>query len=409
MLMNGMVIDAASATLSIWSTLKFSCSYIRLLLTRSMLFSLTISSFSSLPFSCHVRSSSAEFQVALQESFHCLLVAQLHITLPYAKDCISVWKRTNYVRGKVPSTDTCNTGCCSSRSCGAESESDIDDDSEDEEGDLEEDDGQDSEVDTDIAQCDGNSSMGSADAVTYMSIADLNKLRAGTDTDTDTNTAGGQKSSRAVSRIKVQDPNGTTKSSEAEAGSGDCTDHISYMSAAELKALREASSGTEEEEEEEKEEEEGHACGSKRDRDVRHSGYSYGDEEEEEEEEEEEQRVMERSRGRKRLRRQTEDEDGEGEGVEDDVLSEVRRLREEALDAQYEESDDKLWANIPKGATLLPSASSFTCLSLTLFLSPHTILCLSNADEMLPVDRAAPCLQHLLDFHPAGGRQVMTY
>ena len=159
-------------------------------------------------------------------------------------------------------------------------------------------------------------------------------------------------------------------------------------------------------EEEEKEEEEGHACGSKRDRDVRHSGYSYGDEEEEEEEDE---RVMERSRGRKRLRRQTEDEDREGEGVEDDVLSVVRRLREEALDAQYEESDDKLWANIPKGATLLPSSSSFTCLSLTLFLSPHTILCLSNADEMLPVDRAAPCLQHLLDFHPTGGRQVMTY
>jgi hypothetical protein len=366
--------------------------------------------------SCPIRSSSAEFQVALQESFHCLLVAQLHITLPYAKDCISVWKRTKYVRGSIPGTDTSDTGCCSAQrnEAEAESESDIDDDSEDEEGDLEEDDGQDSDIN--VAGGEGSNSMRSSDAVTYMSIADLNRLRAGTGTKAEA--AVGTKSSQPVSRIKVQGPKSSGVSSEAEVGT-DRTDHVTYMSAAELRALRESSSEKEEEEEEEGNEEEDeevgdrHVGGSKRDRGVRHAGYSYADEEEE--------RGVGRSRGSKRSRRQSDtshfngDEDGEREGEGEDALSAVRRLREEALDAQYEESVDKLWACIPKGAALA-FFPSYVPLCVFLFIScSHCLLILSScvsssyADEVLPVDRAAPCLKHLLDFHPLGGRQVVTY
>lgn len=63
------------------------------------------------------------------------------------------------------------------------------------------------------------------------------------------------------------------------------------------------------------------------------------------------------SRLRNRNRNRSEDDDRE-----------IRRLREKELDVQYEESDSKLWANIP-------------------------------TEERLPVDRAAPCLQHLLAGH----------
>ena len=50
------------------------------------------------------RTSSCEFQVALQSNFHCLLIADLQLRLPYGKDTISVWKRTVYVRGRVGET-----------------------------------------------------------------------------------------------------------------------------------------------------------------------------------------------------------------------------------------------------------------------------------------------------------------
>lgn len=45
------------------------------------------------------RTSSAEFQVTLAESFHCLLSAELTNRLPISRDCISVWKRTRFVAG----------------------------------------------------------------------------------------------------------------------------------------------------------------------------------------------------------------------------------------------------------------------------------------------------------------------
>lgn len=46
------------------------------------------------------RTSSADFQVSLAESFHCILQAKLSLTYPINKDCISVWKRTRFVRGR---------------------------------------------------------------------------------------------------------------------------------------------------------------------------------------------------------------------------------------------------------------------------------------------------------------------
>lgn len=45
------------------------------------------------------RTSSADFQVSLAETFHCLLVAELDGRLPISRDCISVWKRTVFVAG----------------------------------------------------------------------------------------------------------------------------------------------------------------------------------------------------------------------------------------------------------------------------------------------------------------------
>jgi hypothetical protein len=44
------------------------------------------------------RTTSSSFQVALHEEFHCLLNAKLP-SFPFSKDCISVWKRTNWVAG----------------------------------------------------------------------------------------------------------------------------------------------------------------------------------------------------------------------------------------------------------------------------------------------------------------------
>jgi hypothetical protein len=52
-------------------------------------------------------------------------------------------------------------------------------------------------------------------------------------------------------------------------------------------------------------------------------------------------------------------------GVEFISLSDLNALREAALDMQYNEENESKWASIPE-------------------------------DEQLPIDRAAPCLQHLL-------------
>jgi hypothetical protein len=53
------------------------------------------------PVSPFGRTSSCDFQIALAESFHCVLVAQLELRYPYSNDCISVWKRTRYIPGRL--------------------------------------------------------------------------------------------------------------------------------------------------------------------------------------------------------------------------------------------------------------------------------------------------------------------
>ncbi|KAJ1415374.1 hypothetical protein B484DRAFT_160361 [Ochromonadaceae sp. CCMP2298] len=45
------------------------------------------------------RSTGAEFSVALASTFHCLLCAFLP-RMPYSNDCITVWKRTDFVPGR---------------------------------------------------------------------------------------------------------------------------------------------------------------------------------------------------------------------------------------------------------------------------------------------------------------------
>ena len=45
------------------------------------------------------RTSSADFQISLMTDFHCVLVYELP-AFPFSRDCITVWKRTEFVRGK---------------------------------------------------------------------------------------------------------------------------------------------------------------------------------------------------------------------------------------------------------------------------------------------------------------------
>jgi hypothetical protein len=45
------------------------------------------------------RTTGADFQVQLMSEFHCILVAELP-TFPFSRDCITVWKRTEWVRGR---------------------------------------------------------------------------------------------------------------------------------------------------------------------------------------------------------------------------------------------------------------------------------------------------------------------
>lgn len=56
----------------------------------------TLSGGSQAPFG---RTTGSDFSVALAESFHCLLTASLP-NFPFGKDCITVWKRTQFVAGK---------------------------------------------------------------------------------------------------------------------------------------------------------------------------------------------------------------------------------------------------------------------------------------------------------------------
>lgn len=77
------------------------------------------------------RTSSADFQVSLAEQFHCILVAKLSVTYPISRDCISVWKRTKFVKG-VEVTNFVNADILDPVSTKQSSNIDDDDEEEDE-------------------------------------------------------------------------------------------------------------------------------------------------------------------------------------------------------------------------------------------------------------------------------------
>jgi hypothetical protein len=108
------------------------------------------------------RTSSAEFQVVLLQSFHCLLVAELQVQLPFGKDCITIWKRTKYVLGR-------------------RFDNNLSVDSEEEDNDDEEDDNDD-EDDEDVGDEDEEVNVGSGAFIGSMSIEELDKLRGSTAT-----------------------------------------------------------------------------------------------------------------------------------------------------------------------------------------------------------------------------------
>jgi hypothetical protein len=71
------------------------------------------------------RTSSADFQISLMTDFHCVLVYEMP-AFPFSRDCITVWKRTEFVRGK----ESINKELGDDSSNGDGEESNSEDDSE---------------------------------------------------------------------------------------------------------------------------------------------------------------------------------------------------------------------------------------------------------------------------------------
>ena len=92
------------------------------------------------------RTSSGEFQQSLSSTFHCLLVANLKARLPWSRDCISVWKRTDYVQGRLPLPGLENKNH-DKLDGGREIEEEEQDEEEEEEEEEEDDDDDDDELD----------------------------------------------------------------------------------------------------------------------------------------------------------------------------------------------------------------------------------------------------------------------
>lgn len=66
----------------------------------------TISGAPQAPFG---RTTGSDFNVFLAEKFHCILSASIP-SFPFSKDCITVWKRTRFVRGRDPDLDESFSG-----------------------------------------------------------------------------------------------------------------------------------------------------------------------------------------------------------------------------------------------------------------------------------------------------------
>ena len=463
------------------------------------------------------RTSSAEFQIALQANFHCLLVAELDMKLPYGKDCISVWKRTNYVRGRVTMSASSVKPKCVNCDCCPESEGGKPRPKEEvlaiENGEEEEKKG---EME-DAIQPPSPTTDTAADAVSYMSLSDLALLR-GTSSD----------------------------AAPAAAAALDNADAVSYMSLSDLALLRGAStSGAENDDQQLPDKKKAKQSSTVSSEDHSHHDHGHdhathaplpltamstdalvakdenakgtgdsGDylafmKAEEMKESAKAQRNSLRISGRKRIRASKEPvhthdhthaHDKKEEEEEESEEEALHRQREEDLSGQYEESDDKLWAHIPLGSyrnhtvllyyntilhycTALPQCAAishqynslvpcttmphyYTALRCCNTMQQNALRCnvaqsfcdvLSGAkycyytaqfyskplciashrttlhriklhhtasicsacilliqhvpltDEILPVDRAAPCLAHLLAAYPAGGRTVISY
>ena len=332
--------------------------------------------------------------------------------LPYGKDSISVWKRTVYVRARIYPTEINGEVSQEGEDEGVEEEEEMEEEdgseseSEDDEDEEEEEEGEENKIHPPLSH--GTDTL----AVTYMSIADLNKLREDSETKSKSKLNGNDLSSKEnsksnsklnlISEVQSEINSKSQKKRKIElelqkANSKDLnienaevsTDHVTYMSIADLNALREASSSSSKEHSTKAEQGSGL---QKRGREEIESDDS-DDEEEEEEEEEvarkgsskkqktfnyfiDEQMINgnrfkdfshyddnngnKKNNGNKRNNKNVEiddndDRDYEEEGYDysqnriEEVERSVSEIREDDLDRQYEESDNKLWAAIPYG------------------------------------------------------------
>ena len=269
------------------------------------------------------RTSSSDFQVALVSSFHCLLVAELYLRLPFSKDCISVWKRTRFVPGRILSDVV-------------DDDEDMDDDDEEDDDDDEEDEedeDEDEDEDGDEEEGEGGfaPSDSAEDAVEYMSIEDLNKLREGSGGGAGGGSGGGSsgaKGKREGGEEGGEEGGGSGRAEKSSsAQESDSSSAVTFMDMDELRRLRASS-------------ESGTAVSASHSGPHRTAVSATSRPEKE---------AKSSSRGRPRM----------------GLAERAKIAREAALDLQYSEPDDKLWACIP-------------------------------SSERLPTDRAAPCLQHLL-------------
>lgn len=138
---------------------------------------------------------------------------------------------------------------------------------------------------------------------------------------------------------------GCDKQKESTANIEPDTDYLTYMTSADLEQLRKAhaevgisSARTDSEERSGR-----GSARSKRSRGGGAVGYSYSDDLVEEDQKSLRGRITDKKQ------RQYEDMDEEIREGEDELTT-VHRMREEALDSQYEESESKLWAAIPEGS-----------------------------------------------------------
>jgi hypothetical protein len=178
-------------------------------------------------------------QVKLAQQFHCVLTAQLLHTYPNSSDCVSVWKRTNFIvrAGEAGSNEGSSSESeHSNDDHGSDSEGDMNDSEDsDEYTDCSEEDGMDEDSDDNEEEEEDDHAvvekskplpkLAAADCE-FISIADLAKLRG------EEPKSAAKKSQEAPQKL-VPKNNSVPASSACE-----------YMSIADLNKLREQQMGT---------------------------------------------------------------------------------------------------------------------------------------------------------------------